>query len=45
MAWLVKTIELGLPVPNSENGIAFSKQVGPVNSNKKVAVLLYLLSK
>ena len=39
-----KTIELGLPVPNSENGIEFSKQVGPENSTKKVAGCYYIYS-
>lgn len=40
----VKTIELGLPVPNSENVIAFSTQVGPENSTKKVAGCYYIYS-
>lgn len=40
----VKTIELGLPVPNSENVQPFSNQVGPENSTKKVAGCYYIYS-
>lgn len=40
----LKTIELGLPVPNSENVKAFSEQVGPENSTKKVPGCYYIYS-
>lgn len=40
----VKSIELGLPVPKSENVTAFSEQVGPENSTKKVAGCYYIYS-
>ena len=40
----VKTIELGLPVPNSNNVTAFSEQVGPENSKMRVAGCYFIYS-
>lgn len=40
----VKTIELRLPLPNSENVKTFSEKVGPENSTSKVAGCYYIYS-
>lgn len=40
----VKTIELGLPVPNTTNVAMFSENVGPENSTTKIAGCYYIYS-
>lgn len=40
----IKTIELGIPIPNSPNVAPFSQQVSPENSKTKIAGCYYFFS-